>query len=86
MGLPSRWVRHLDPSNTEALHNYESAIRNSTTLREALLRMLGEELTRLDNSEMSDAQFEQPNWEYKQAFKNGQRSKIKYLMDLLEFK
>lgn len=81
-GLPTIWIRHLPSENHQS---FEDAIRNSTVMTGRLRQIIQEELDALDRTEASDKQFEFPNWDYKQAFQNGQRSKLRFLLNILTF-
>lgn len=85
MGLPTPWVRHLRQGDQEAQSNFEGAIRNATVAIQRLREILQEELDQLDRQESSDSQFDKPNWEYLQAYRNGQRSKLRGWKQLLTF-
>ncbi len=85
MGLPTPWIRHLSQQDRDAVKNFEGAVRNSTVALDRLRTILQEDLESLDRAETSDKQFEDPNWSHKQAFCNGQRSKLRSLLTLLTF-
>lgn len=80
--MDTRWFRHVKPEDQE---NFKATIRNSRTALDRLKEIITDELRSLDNSEMSEDQFEDPNWPFKQSYRNGQRSKIKSLLNLLDF-
>lgn len=80
--MDTRWFRHLKPEDQE---NFKNAVLNSTTALSRLREILTEELDALDKIETTDAQFSTPNWENHQAYRNGQRSKLRSLLSLLNF-
>lgn len=84
MGLPTVWIRHLPQGRLEN-KDFEAAVRNSTIALGRLREILQEEINSLDKSETSDSQFSDPNWSHKQAYRNGQRSKLRYILSILEF-
>ena len=85
MGLPAPWIRHLPPQDTDSIKRFEAGIRNSTLALGRLQEILKEELGQIDRSESSESQFEIPNWDYLQAYRNGDRSRIRKLLSLLSF-
>jgi len=85
VGLPAPWIRHLPPQDTEHIKRFEAGIRNSTLALGRLREILEEELEQIDRSESSESQFEIPNWDYLQAYRNGDRSRIRKLLNLLSF-
>lgn len=82
MGLPSPWVRHLKPQD---IKNFEASVRNSTVALGRLKDLLQEKKKQLDDSECSEAQYEFPSWRELQAHRNGRRSELKFILDLLTF-
>ena len=80
--MDTRWFRHLKP---EEQKDFKGAVLNSRTALDRLREIITDELRSLDNSETNDNQFEDPNWAFKQSYRNGQRSKLKSLLNLLEF-
>ena len=85
MGLPAPWVRHLPAQDTDHIKQFEAAVRNSTVALGRLQDLLKEELEQIERSESSDTQFDTPNWDYHQAYRNGDRSRIRKLLYLLSF-
>lgn len=80
--LPLSWTKGL---NGESKSNFEVLLRNSSTVLGRLHSILEEKERELNSSEMSVKSFEDPNWAYKQAFVNGQKSGLKEIRDLLDF-
>ena len=85
MGLPAPWVRHLPAQDTDRIKSFEDGIRNSTLALGRLRDILKEELEQIDRSESSESQFDIPNWDYLQAYRNGDRSRIRKLLNLFSF-
>lgn len=83
MGLPAPWVRHLKDS--EAKNKLEQSVLASSTALSRLYDLLEESERVLDTEETTVADYESPSWPYKQAFRNGQRAKIRELKQLLTF-
>ena len=79
----SKWTSHIK-DDTEK-QNFRLEVLSSKRVLERLKQVLDEENSTLDHSEVDVRQFDQPNWEYRQAFKNGYRSALsiqKKLIDL----
>jgi hypothetical protein len=83
VGLPTPWIRHLSHQDKDTKTNFEAAIRNSTVALSRLRQIIQEDLDSLDRAETSENQFEDPNWSHKQAYWNGQRSKLLSYLSLL---
>jgi hypothetical protein len=76
------WTKHIkDP---EKKKEFETLVRNNVTLLRRLREILEEEDRGLSSSERSIKDFDQPNWEYRQAFKNGYRSCLNVIKKLTE--
>lgn len=63
----------------------EEIIRRATIPFGRLKEIIQERLEVLDRDEESIKDFDQPNWEHKQAFRNGVRATHKYYLNLLDF-
>jgi hypothetical protein len=80
-GISLTWVKNLPEDKAK---DFEIVLRNSTMILGRLKAILQEELQNTYNDEtMKD--FEDPNWSHKQAFRNGDRSRIRKTLNLLEF-
>lgn len=81
MPLPLQWVQHLqDPKERK---DFEDLIRSSTRVLGRLSQIADDRASALDRAEMTQTDFDEPNWAYRQAFRNGQRSSLKFIKDLL---
>lgn len=81
--MPLPWVKHLrDPHKREQL---ELTLRNSQVALNRLREVLQEMEDSLQQSESSLNDFDDPNWSHKQAFRNGAKSSLKQVKDLLDF-
>jgi hypothetical protein len=63
----------------------EEMIRASTTMALALHEVLDRWEAELNKSEISKADFDTPNWAFKQAYRNGERARIQKVRDLIAF-
>ncbi len=83
MGLPAPWVRHL--KDQESKQTFEQTVRASVTALSRLYDLLEENERSLLNQETDLEDFNSTDWAFKQAFRNGRKSQIKELKQLLEF-
>lgn len=75
------WVKNLPEDKKD---DFELVLRNSTLILGRLRDILKEELQSTYEIEtLKD--FEDPNWSHKQAFRNGDRARIRKVLSLLEF-
>lgn len=80
--LSLEWTRNLkDPKRKE---DFEKTLRNSTVAINRLLEILDEWEEELDKEESSRSNYG-PGWDYQQAHRNGDRSRLRKLRDLLGF-
>jgi hypothetical protein len=82
MPLSTEWIK-TTPQDRRA--GFEEAVRNSVTALGRLYELLDEWEEELNRAETKLADFESPNWAVKQAYRNGDRSRIRKLRDLLSF-
>lgn len=76
------WTKHL--KDEEEKKRFENEIQGSRRVLDRLWLLLDEEEHTLDRSELDIKNFDQPNWEYKQAYKNGYRASIRTLKKLID--
>lgn len=77
------WVKAL-PTEKER-KDFEKILRNSILVLNRLYEILDERQRNLDSQEINPKDFDVPNWAYKQAYRNGQKSILKDLKDLFNF-
>jgi hypothetical protein len=82
MPLSTEWIKTVPQDKREG---FEEAVRNSVTALGRLYDLLDEWEEELNRQETKLADFESPNWAVKQAYRNGDRSRIRKLRDLLSF-
>lgn len=82
MSLDSRWVRHLEPDQAE---KFKQALVNDTLVLGRLSAILAEMEAAIDRSDVSEKDFDNPNWQYRIAFRNGQRNQLQQIKTLLSF-
>jgi hypothetical protein len=80
--LSVEWTKGLDQKAKESL---EQTIRNSTTALTRLLEIVEEREAELTRKECSVDDYDTPNWAVRQAHRNGERSQLRKLKDLLSF-
>jgi hypothetical protein len=76
------WTKNL-PSTKKK--EFEATLRNSTFVLSRLRDILDEEMEVLDRQETTISDFDHPNWSHKQAYRNGERARIRKMRDLLSF-
>lgn len=81
--LPVQWTKHLKDQDSRS--KMEDTLRASKTALGRLLELVEERESELLRAETSLSDFDDPNWSHKQAFRNGKRSALKDLKELLEF-
>lgn len=81
--LHSKWFTHL--SNEESRADFRRSLFSSRTVLRRLKNILEEEKRTMANAEASPKDFEDGNWAYKQAFRNGERRGLRIVEDLLQF-
>lgn len=78
--LSIQWFVGTDSENKKSI---EEAIRNSTIVREQLVKIIEGKLRNLDHDSVHD--YEMPSWPYYQADSNGQARVLKEFLTLLTF-
>lgn len=78
----SAWTKHLIDDKDKIL--FENQLLGSKTILDRLKDLLKEQLDALDRSEMDPSVYDTPNWENRQAHKNGFRSCIQRINKLLD--
>lgn len=79
-----KWTQHLD--GEEEKENFQREVRAAGKVLDRIKTILGEELNGLDRSEIDIRVFDLPNWENRQAFKNGYRSCLDTISKLITIK
>jgi len=75
------WTKHLkDPEDKK---KFEDSLLHTRWLLDHLKKLIEEDLTGLDRSETDIRTFDQPNWAYRQAFKNGCRMSYNRILTLI---
>lgn len=82
MKLSTTWTQGMDPTRKEA---FEKLLRNNSTLVARLHEVLDQWEQDLTAKEITIDDFKEPNWANKQAFRNGDKSRIKKVRDLFTF-
>lgn len=81
--IPSDWTKNL--KTQEERNNFTQYLNNSGKLLLRLIELIKEKETTLDVNELSVNDFSDVNWSHKQAFRNGKRSALKEIKDLIKF-
>lgn len=80
--MQANWTKHLkDPEEKAKFATYIWSCRQAFKRQ---LDLLNEKEAELTDSERSPAQYDNPNWEYRQAHKNGAMEMIGFLKALVD--
>lgn len=80
--LSVEWFAGIKPEDKQ---KFEDTLRNSIVIVRQLNLLLDRWEDELKIAESKLADYETPAWAYKQAHRNGDRSRIRKLRDLLSF-
>lgn len=75
------WTKHL--KDQEDIKNFQNQVKSAKPVLDRLLVLLTAREDQIDRSELDIRSFDNPNWAYKQAFKNGCSSEIYALKKLI---
>ena len=76
------WTKHLQ--TVKEKEEFEKDVYGSKRILNHLMLLLNEEENTLDRTEMDVKAFDNPNWAYKQAYKNGYRKAISILKTMID--
>lgn len=82
-GLSIDWTKHI--KDDEAKRSFEQSIRGSTVALSRLRDLIRERLKIITSMETRISDYDTPSWSAKQAHRNGQRSALAELEQLLSF-
>ena len=80
--LYSKWTSHI--LDEEEKVKFEKTVRASAPVLERLKQIVEEDLEGLDSSEINSKIYDLPNWDYRQAHRNGNRQAYLTLIKLLD--
>lgn len=75
------WTKKLKDEDKQ---RYEESVKRVRWVLDDLKLIFQDRLATLDRQEAGEKQFDNPNWAYKQAFQNGQRSAIESSIKLID--
>jgi len=75
------WTRNL--STQQEKDNFEKGLRSSKYILDRLSDILTEAENDLNSAEISAKNYDTPNWDFKQAHVNGQKSTLRTIKRLL---
>lgn len=78
----TEWTKHLKDPQEKA--EFEQYVKSTKRLLERLTQLIDEREYSLDRSETDMKSFDQPNWDYKQAYKNGFRACLNIMKKLVD--
>jgi hypothetical protein len=76
------WTKHL-PNPADKIQ-FENQIIGSKPVLNRIKEIIEEQIVDTDKSELSITQFENPNWAYQQAYKNGFKSALSILHRMVD--
>ena len=76
------WAKHLKTAKEK--EDFEKYVLGSRALMTRLKEILDEKEKSLDRSEASLEAYSLPNWDYRQAHKNGIRDALQWLKQLVD--
>jgi hypothetical protein len=77
----SRWTQHLNTE--EEKERFRNEIHSARRVLERLKDMVDEDLSMMDKSEQDQRIYDLPNWDYRQAHKNGGRQYATQMYNLV---
>lgn len=80
--MDTRWFSDLPLEKQE---DFKKLLTNSQTVLGRLLQIIEDDERGLERQETTIKDFDDTNWSHKQAFRNGDRSRIRKMKDLLSF-
>ena len=81
-GISTEWFTGIPADRKDA---FEQTLKNSTFVLKQLLVLVDHWEEQLDVAESKISDYDTPSWEAKQAHRNGDRSRLRKLRDLLSF-
>lgn len=75
------WTKNL--KTKEEQDNFNNQVLGARPVLERLTDMLDEKLTELERTQLTLKAYDNPNWAYQQAHKNGYAGALTYLKDLI---
>lgn len=81
--LSTAWTQNIQDPKDKA--DFEVIVRNSTRLLTRLKGIIEEQEKALHSQSFSLDDFRDPNWSHKQAYRNGELSRLKKMKDLIPF-
>lgn len=76
------WTKNL--KTEKEIEDFKNSLRGSRRILDRLTELLNEYEKSLNRSELNTKAFEDPNWAYLQAYKNGYRACLEKLKELID--
>lgn len=77
-----KWTEHIQDPDEKL--KFERFIKSSKPILEHLILLLKNKKDSLERQELDAKMFDNPNWDYKQAFLNGKKAEISELIKLID--
>lgn len=78
----SVWTKHLKEQSDK--DDFILSVTGSKRVLDRVKEILSEEENNLDRSELDQRTFDLPNWDYRQAYKNGFRAALRFCDKLID--
>lgn len=75
------WTKHL--KTEEDKQKFEKSVKSAKHVLDRLTQILTDAETELNSTEISAKNYDVPNWDYKQAHVNGQKSTLRTVKRLI---
>lgn len=82
-GLPIAW--YTGCRTQEEKQEREALVRNSTAFAAVLLRILSEHYETIEKKGLRESDYEDTNWVFKQAFRNGKLAALTELAEMFNY-
>lgn len=76
------WTKHL--KDEEEVKNFKDGLMRSRYILDRLKDILADREKSLSRNEQDENTFDVPNWEHRQAFRNGRRSELNAIRELID--
>ncbi len=78
----TKWASHI--ADPQEKINFERHVVSARPVLDRLRQLLEEDKAQLDKVEMNVKQFDNPNWDYRQAFYNGSKASYTSILKLID--
>ena len=83
MNVPTKWTEGYDAAKKEL---FLKTLEHNKMLTDRIVEILYDNLQAVENTELSEDHFTNPEWPIRQALIMGQKKQIKQLLKLFDFR